>query len=273
MAGDWIAMRCDLASDPAVIHMAAALGLDEYAVIGRLHHLWSWADQQTTDGVVTLPSRPCHAPGVTDAQQGGDNGAILAWIDRRLATPGFAAAMVSAGWLECFAGGVRFPNFDRWNSQTAKQRLLATKRQAKRRSESRHARVTPKSRPKRDKIVTTGQDRREEEENPPKPPSVAFPACLDDAEFRSLWGEWKADRTARKVRPYTARGEAAQLAKLAEYGRAAAVAAIRDSIANGWQGLFPEKHSAGAAGRTPRRKSDAIDQGIQNILEGLQGHE
>ena len=35
VAGDWIPMRTDLAEDPAVIAIAAATDLDEFAVVGR----------------------------------------------------------------------------------------------------------------------------------------------------------------------------------------------------------------------------------------------
>lgn len=51
---------------PAVIGMAGALGLDEFAIIDRLHKLWSWADQHCQNG---------HAKNVT-----------FVWINRPLAT-------------------------------------------------------------------------------------------------------------------------------------------------------------------------------------------
>lgn len=110
MAGDWIPMRCDLPEDPAVISIAATLGVDEFAVVGRLHRLWAWANKHTTTG---------NAHGVTSE-----------WVDRYLSTPGFAAAMHSAGWLRIRSGGIDFPNFDRWNSQNAKQRALTARRVA-----------------------------------------------------------------------------------------------------------------------------------------------
>ena len=126
MAGTWIKMRIDLRDDPDVIAMAARTGLDEYAVVGRLHSAWSWADAHTTDG---------HAPGVTPA-----------WLDRYVLAEGFAAAMASVGWLEQSDHGITFPNFERHNTQTGKQRALAANRQANRRairhegsSEKRHA--------------------------------------------------------------------------------------------------------------------------------------
>lgn len=140
MAGDWIKMRIDLAEDPAVIGMADALGLDEFAVVGRLHVLWGWADSQSRDG---------HASSVT-----------AKWIDRKLHRDGFAAAMVAAGWLTLTDGGVEFPHFDRHNGETAKQRGLAANRQKKSRENVTQP-VTVESRSERDVSVTREEKRRD----------------------------------------------------------------------------------------------------------------
>lgn len=136
MAGDWIKMRCNLDTDPAVFQIAAQLGLDELSVVGRLWKVWAWADQHVSD---------CHAIGVTDVT-----------LDRISATPGFAAAMRRVGWMEGDADTPALPKFDRHNGQSAKRRALATERQSRRR----HADVTPESRPERDQ-------RREEKSNTP----------------------------------------------------------------------------------------------------------
>jgi hypothetical protein len=110
MAGDWIPMRTDLFDDPAVITIASSCGLDEYAVVGKLLRLWSWANRHLATG---------NALGVT-----------VSWIDRYVGTAGFAAAMLNAGWLRTRSDGVEFPNFERWNSQGAKRRVLTAQRVA-----------------------------------------------------------------------------------------------------------------------------------------------
>jgi hypothetical protein len=142
MAGDWIKMRTALADDPAVIAMADALDTDEFSVVGRLHHLWSWADAQSRDG---------HAPGVT-----------CRWINRYVRCDGFAEAMIKVSWLFASDDGITFPNFDRHNGETAKARGLATNRKQKQR-----ASVTDESqemsRSDRDTSVTREEKRREEE--------------------------------------------------------------------------------------------------------------
>jgi hypothetical protein len=108
MAGDWIKMRTDLADDPAVIAIAAALELSEDTVVGKLHRLWSWADRHTTDG---------NAGSVT-----------YMWIDRYISVTGFAEALEEVGWLLNDGATISFPNFDRHNGQSAKARALTMKR-------------------------------------------------------------------------------------------------------------------------------------------------
>ena len=110
MAGEWIAIRLDLATDPAVITIASQFDefLDEDHVVGKLVRLWAWANQQTLDG---------NAHGVTKT-----------WIDRYIGVTGFADALASVGWLTISETGISFPNFDRWNAQSAKRRLMGANR-------------------------------------------------------------------------------------------------------------------------------------------------
>lgn len=101
-------MRVGLGDDPSVVQMATTLRMTEDCVVGKLHRLWSWADQHTTDGF---------APAIT-----------ASWIDNRVDKRGFAEAMVSAGWLSFRDGGVQFPRFDRHNGESAKRRAEDTER-------------------------------------------------------------------------------------------------------------------------------------------------
>jgi hypothetical protein len=112
MADEWIKMRHCLRETPEVIRVAIDLNCEEDLVVGKLHRLWSWADQQTADGYIT---------GVTET-----------WVDRYVQMSGFAASLRAAGWLESDAKGMLFPNFDRHNGQSAKRRALDADR--KRRS-------------------------------------------------------------------------------------------------------------------------------------------
>ena len=109
MAGDWIKMRMDLQDDPAVLFMAATLKCDRWAIIGRLHKVWCWADR--------------HAD--SDGRAAWVNGDF---IDAECCLPGFAQAMQSAGWLEVASDGVIFPDFDTHNGESAKKRSADARR-------------------------------------------------------------------------------------------------------------------------------------------------
>jgi hypothetical protein len=110
MAGDWLKMQKSITTDPAVIGIAARLGVTRFAVVGCLLEVWAWADTHTTDG---------NARGVTSALP-----------DSLTGVTGFGAALIAAGWLVEHADGIEFPRFDRHNGQTAKRRALTQKRVA-----------------------------------------------------------------------------------------------------------------------------------------------
>lgn len=187
MAG-WIKMRTNLSTDPAVIVIARATRLQTYAVVGRLHTLWSWADTHTTDGRV--------------------DGIDAAWIDKYLERKGFAEAMVQAGWLTIDADGIEFPKYTDHNGETAKSRAQSQRRQAKKRS-SRHGSVTEESRNKRDNSVTRGEERREEEKDPPNPPSESGP---DGPGFLAFWHAYPAGGQTRMSDAKAAWGDAVAIA-------------------------------------------------------------
>lgn len=152
MAGDWIKMRISLAEDPAVIAMAAVLGESEFTIVGRLHHLWGWADVQSRDG---------HARGVTDV-----------WINRYVQRDGFAQAMIDVGWLIIDESGVLFPKFDRHNGDSAKQRGLAADRKRNQRKKATQD-AGQMSRLQRDKNVSREEKRRSREPMSGKPDVAA----------------------------------------------------------------------------------------------------
>lgn len=110
----WIKMRVDLPTDPAVIGIADATGLDEFSVVGRLHMFWSWADAQSRDG--------------------RDINVTPAFLNRYLRQPGFAEAMEKVGWLKIGSNSISIPRFDKHNGQNAKTRANANVRQSRHRN-------------------------------------------------------------------------------------------------------------------------------------------
>lgn len=126
MAGNWIKMRHDLATDPAVIATADRLGISEAHVVGLLHRLWSWADQHTENG---------DAAGVT-----------LSWIERHVGVTGFAEMLVRVGWIEATDDGVRIVNFERHMGKSAKKRALAAERMQRLRDATSVTKTSPEKR-------------------------------------------------------------------------------------------------------------------------------
>ena len=117
MAGDWIKVKTDLATDPAVIRLADELDVEEDVVVGKLCRLWSWANTHTENG---------HAPGVTSE-----------WLDRYLDCHGFARILAAVGWLEVTDDGLEIPRFERHNGKSAKTRATARERKRRERGKTR----------------------------------------------------------------------------------------------------------------------------------------
>lgn len=131
MAGDWIKIEHATADKPEIHCMADRLNIEPEHVLGCLIRLWVWADQQTFEG---------NAASVTKIT-----------LDRISRVTGFADAMESAGWLRSESGFVVFPNFDRHNGQTAKQRGLTAKRVARHKDKIGNAKVTLGALPREEK--------------------------------------------------------------------------------------------------------------------------
>lgn len=125
MAGDWIKVEEATLDKPEVLAMAEMLGTTADDVVGKLLRVWFWFDKQSLNG---------DAPGVT-------NVTLDKFIDRHVASQGFAQTMRKVGWLS----DAGLPNFDRHNGETAKNRALTKKRMKK----MRDAVVTPTPSPEK----------------------------------------------------------------------------------------------------------------------------
>jgi len=134
IVGQWIAMRLDLSVDPAVLSIGYTLARTNNEVIGALYKVWVWANSQSTDG--TFPCVPTRH------------------VDKIAEIEGFAQAMIDVGWLaDCREGkGTQVPNFKRFNGQSAKRRMLNSRRQKM--SRDCHPNVALPARQKRDSSAT-----------------------------------------------------------------------------------------------------------------------
>ena len=74
--------------------------------------------------------------------------------------------------------------------------------------------------------------------------SVQVPQSIDTPNFRAAWQDWMAYRKERRFTAYKPKSLEGQYKALAEWGEHAAIASIRDSIRNQWQGLFAPKQTA-----------------------------
>jgi len=75
----------------------------------------------------------------------------------------------------------------------------------------------------------------------PRQEEIQIPANLQTTRFQQAWSEFLDYRKAGKFKPLQPASIKAQLKNLAEMGHDAAIEAIHNSIANGWQGIFPPK--------------------------------
>lgn len=167
MASDWIKMRVDLQDDEAVIIIADTLKLETYAVIGRLHKLWAWADKHSVDGNAMRVTR--------------------FWIDRYVEQKGFANAMEKAKWLKGKDEAITFPNFERHNGNSAKKRAETNLRVARHRATRQQHNSNGGGVTKRvTKSVTREEKRREDIYNPPNP--LIAPGFAFDSSFVLPWG-------------------------------------------------------------------------------------
>ena len=137
---------------------------------------------------------------------------------------------------------------DAYHAKSLKNKEIAEEREAKRRtareqSSTKRAQGVNDAQPNQEPITKN----QETEEHPPTPRKrgngfdaslIELPDWLD----REDWQSWVADRKARK-KPVTEEGAKRQLQQLADYRGAGHPprAVIANSIAGGYQGLFPPR--------------------------------
>ena len=67
---------------------------------------------------------------------------------------------------------------------------------------------------------------------------LLIPSELKGEDFEKAWAEWADYRKQAKLKPYTTIGAQKQLSALAKIGKERAIAAINNSIANAYQGIY-----------------------------------
>ena len=246
---DWIKFRKKLLRDGRVLALSRVCRADRATVIGALVALWCLGDDYAEDDG--------RLPGYTPAD-----------IDAEVGIPGFVEALPS-DWCRIDGEAVFLPDYFAHNGTTAKKRAENTARQKL-------------SRDSRDKSATRGEESREEKNKEPasagsphSPPrakrkqtakaeEIPIPGPLNTAEFHKAWSDWLAYRRELK-KPVTPTGANAQLSQFCDWGIPRAIAAIRNTIQRGWQGLRePDGDDTRAAG-DPRGNIRTVER----YLEGL----
>ncbi len=83
------------------------------------------------------------------------------------------------------------------------------------------------------------KEKNKEKKTTPTPPSAgeSFPQNLNSQEFKAAWESYKTHRKELK-KPLGLKASEMLLKKLSAWGATAAILALEESIANGWQGVF-----------------------------------
>jgi hypothetical protein len=264
MAGDWIKMRGSLMANPKLIAMAN--------VIHRNKEFREWltpgGSGEANGQIVSESALRCVTCALllkvwSAAREYGKlegDHLFLAHLsipdlDPMADCPGVGKAMAAVGWAEVKAGdpgGVILPNFKQHNAPmtSAEKQSAYRNRRASGRETGGENVTKPLPRDGNKKVT---EKRREEkrrnscsnEQETPIPPSLNFP------EFILAWKDWMQHRKEiRKKFGPTAQSN--KLRALEKWGVARAVAAIRYSIGNGWEGIYEEKHGS-SGGRSPSR--------------------
>lgn len=227
MAGEWIAMRHDLWECPEVVSILSAICQQSVSttadtcqhsvsktsarvrIMGALYRTWCLIDRFAVDGIL--------------------HGYTAEMLDDEVDWVGWSENLQHVGWLVIEPQSLVVPGFEEHFSQSSKRRLSNARYQAASRKKRQQSVSTTA-----DKVLTTEQKRTEQ--NKKKNPLPPIPEKLDAPEFAEAWSDWMAYRREIK-KPLTSHSLKAQLAKLSDWGVPRSVAAIRHTIAMGWQGL------------------------------------
>jgi hypothetical protein len=228
----WIKFETCTSDKPEVWQIAQSLDIDPDAVVGKLLRVWAWFDEQTEDG---------NAPSVTKAL-----------LDRNVGVTGFVTSMLQVGWMVEEDGQLSIPNFGRHNGDTAKKRALTAKRVSESRGNSKdvtqmkqncNATSVTGALPREEKIREREEEKKDNTNPPlsPKGERLKFDASkvslpIQTEAFKEAWLLWCQHRSEIK-KPLKPTSCEQQLKQLAEWGEARAIAAIRYTVAKGWQGI------------------------------------
>ena len=236
---------------PKTIHLADILGLERWGAVGIIETLLHWCRQYAIQGNVGKWSDKAIADGI--GWRGDPDKLICAlvlaqYLDRN----DDPLIRITIHDIEKHADNTWKQNLEDaglkwWNGKKARNDKVGRPKGVKR--TEKNSRKTP------DKLqnleLKTPQPEPKPEPKPvetegaaspalPPQPVLKMPEVLNNANFRAAWSDWIAQRKALKIKSYTPQGAQAQLDRIAMWGSDGAIAAIRHSIAQNSQGIYPE---------------------------------
>jgi hypothetical protein len=218
--GGWIKLEKDLLTDPRVLRMASRfchgdvtrLNDARLMMIGALATLWAFADTHIRDDDILECS--------------------VDEINQVIGVANFCD-LIPSNWLQILdTDKVHLPDFLAHNGVDAKRRASDAKRQSKYRANC-HGDVTVDRNVNRDQTKTKTYIRKRQGDG------VVFDVESVAGLDREAWNRWVAYRSAmhKPLKPVSMREAAESMAKLGPRQ----LDAVKQSIANGWQGLFEPK--------------------------------
>jgi len=96
-----------------------------------------------------------------------------------------------------------------------------------------------------------------------------LPLPFDSTAFAATWADWIAYRRERRLPAYKSTSLKTQFATLAEWGEAGAIASIRESIRQQWQGLFPPKQTTTGPRRSPYIEAPTAADHAKGFFHGV----
>jgi hypothetical protein len=211
---NWIRLQSEYFRHRKTLRLVRRLG--EVAALYPIR-LWTWAVEQSIDGSLQD----------IDAEElamicgfAGDAGVL--W-----------SAMTDCGFIELEDGRASIRSWDKHQGKLID-------RAERNRVRTRAARTQHEARTCLATDVTNERNETDETNDPPPAPEP-LPLVLDTPAFREAWSDWQAYRRERKLGKWAPRTVKTKLAELAGMGEPSAVQSIRESIGNGWSGLFAPK--------------------------------
>lgn len=104
MAGFWIPWEIGLIKKQEIFVISKRLHVSRREAAACCMEVWEWAQNISVDGLIPDIN-------ITD-------------IDEAIGVPGIGAAMERVGWIVNNSTCIQFPNWDRYNGRSAKNRYL-----------------------------------------------------------------------------------------------------------------------------------------------------